>query len=380
MEIVRQPLLIDQLRLLISSARMRGGKPDMPSDRLMGLSKKGMTESAREFAMDNKDLVPNFKPVAQYPILVFAGPAFQKQHASTVSLKAYGMFTIQAFGNPTRFQKQHYLEKGLIDQDLDQRVRLHEDNYIHTNICSVPIEQIEQDNRDYLLDSNFIDHYVSQDVLGHDPYMEAPTLYTDTSITYIEVNQDLLIPEHRSTDLVRALIKYFQTQDGLDYLYQIDCKGFSTKADLTSQGTFIGFDFGTKGKVKVYPKTKHSLRVEAALYGNLNIRPQLKNKRYWNLDKVIEDLAKPLLQRIDIPLVLEKQPIAEDLTPWIFDLLTDDPVMLNIANKLHQRRYLKKPEIPAHLRRKGKDHKFKGVRLGKDWYYVPKHLREGRDK
>ena len=380
MEIIRQPILIDQIRLLVSSRNMCKLRADVPDITLYGLTKKQMTQSAREFAEHNPDLLPKFNPSKPFSILSFAEHAFQSQQASSLSVKAYNTFTIRIFGNPTRFQKHDYMERGLIDQDLNDRVRLHDDNYIHTNLCNVPIEHIEEENWHYLPNVDYIEQYVSQEVLGHDPYMESPTLYTDTTISYLEVNQDLLTPEYNSLDLIKTIIQYFQTQDGIEQLYQADCTGYSAKVDLTSQGVGIFFDFDTKGKLKVYPKTQHCLRVEAVLYGDRNITPQLGSKPFVSINRVIEDLAKPLLRRIDIPAILQNQPTAQDLTPWIFDLLTDDPKMLNIANKLHQRRFLTKDEIPVHLRRKGKNHKFKGIRHGKIWHYVPKHLKQQEEE
>ena len=93
------------------------------------------------------------------------------------------------------------------------------------------------------------------------------------------------------------------------------------------------------------------------------------------LDRVKNELAKPLLKKLDIPTLLTEQPAPREIAPYLFEMLIEDPIKQNMAKKLYERRYLLKKEIAPQFQR-GKDRPFRGKNHEGTWHYILKDFEE----
>ncbi|MCK4790842.1 MAG: hypothetical protein KAV87_44310, partial [Desulfobacteraceae bacterium] len=114
---------------------------------------------------------------------------------------------------------------------------------------------------------------------------------------------------------------------------------------------------------------------EAAIFGEKHIRKHFKRKSLQDLDRVKNEIAKPLIRKINIPHLLSEQPAPRDITPYLFEKFIEDPVEQNMAKKLYDRKYLLKREIaPQYLR--GKTRLFRGKNHEGTWHYILKDFEE----
>ncbi|MDG6221338.1 MAG: hypothetical protein QCI38_07840, partial [Candidatus Thermoplasmatota archaeon] len=169
MEVEVQPLLIDQYQVQATSTYLGAARAGDENVRICGLTKKEATMNAQFYKESHVGELNNAQKRGGVPRIWWKNDRYKHQNAKSVSLQSYGAFSLWINGNPTEFQKNAYAQNGHIDIEKNRRERRHGDNYIHTDICSLPPEQIERENRDYLPHSWDIAEHICQEVLGHQP-------------------------------------------------------------------------------------------------------------------------------------------------------------------------------------------------------------------
>jgi hypothetical protein len=371
MEIDMQPPLLDQMKIMISSQRLRQLPVNDENATISGLTKTQATDNATNHANLHQDLIDSVSRWKGWPKVEYRRHLFREYKVKGVSMVPYGSFPIWVFGNPTEFQKEQYIKEGLIDSKKNRLERRHENNFIHTDNCNLEREQIIVDNRRCLPDVWGLSEHFSKDILGYDPYRdEEQTLFTNASMEIIEVNQDILVHPFDAVTVQNDLWAYLISQDGMQHLYDIRAQKAEATTNMTFAGTSIVLDFGRKGLIKIYPKTHHGLRMEARLLGKQHIKPMMGNKRLDGLQTLINDHAVPLMNQARIPELLREQKPPRNITPLVLDHTITDPVLLHMIKKLIEHKYLLKKEIHPMFRRHGKKHFLKAERHGKDWHYV----------
>jgi hypothetical protein len=370
LEVKVQPLLIDRIKIQLTSPSMMMLSVDDTNCKVANLTKKDATQNASDYANLHINEIKEESRYRGKPVYWFVPEKFKQQRATMVSIQPYHAFPLWIFGNPTTFQKQEYIKKGFIDEKKNAQETRHEDNFIHTDICSLDPQTIEQDNMNYLPEMWHICEEISQEFLGYIPTdYEYPHIFRNPTIHIMEVNQDILTGQHDSVSVQMELIKYFLSPDGRDYLQQTNIRRFNTFEDYAHPGVAVQLDYGREGIVKIYPKTHHSLRVEATMYGNKHIAKRFGRKSIDLLDQIKNEMAKPLIDKLAIPQLLEEIPTPRTLTSFIFDHFIPDPIYKHIAKKLDERKYLFKHEIPPKLLR-GKHRLFRAINHEGIWHYV----------
>ncbi len=222
MDVQKQPLLVDQYQIQVTSKYLSSIRPNDTASSIYGLTKKAATLNAQYYKESHVDeMVDTETKRGAVPRMWWQHWKFRDQLAKSVSLQSYGAFSIWINGNPTEFQKEDYARRGLLDIELDRQERRHHNNYLHTDICQLPPEQIEEDNRLYLPHAWDISQWICQEVMGHQPQgMEDPNIYTDITFRNLEVNQDLLTYPHDSVMVGNRLWQYLTSPQGQAYLYR----------------------------------------------------------------------------------------------------------------------------------------------------------------
>jgi len=368
MDVVVQPLLIDKYEIQATSSHFSGVRADDPNIRVYGLSKKEATMNALFYKDSHAIEMVKPKHRGRVPRAWWQHWKFRDQKAKSVSLQSYGAFSIWINGNPTEFQKEAYTQQNHIDIEKNRLECRHHDNYLHTDICKLPIEQIEEENRDYLPHAWEIAEYIGQEVLGHQPQVnQDPNIYTHLTFRNIEVNQDLLTYPHDSVMVGNMLWQYLTSSDGQAYLYDTRCQKMTSTINSKLAGARIILTY-IEGQIKIYPKTQHGLRVEVMLTSD-HIQRHCKNRSIENLQRIIDEIVKPLLQKTNIARIIKDLPPAPDIATRLFETLIDDPETLHMAKKTLEHRALTKAEIPKTYRNKGKKPIYKAERQGQDWLY-----------
>ena len=300
MNIDVQPVLIDKVKIQLSSPSFGGIKADNETVQVGGVTKKQATANAEQYAKDFPGDIEKKGRYAGAPTYSFVANRFWEQRSTRVSCKPYGAFTIWIFGNPTTFQKEDYRKRGEVDNFQNTLERRHEDNYLHTDICKLEPRTIELDNQYYLPDIHRICEDVSQNVIGYTPTgYEYPHIYKYPTIESIELNQDILVP-YDGVSVQAELVAFLLSPDGTDYLFKTGIRRLTLFENYEHPGYSLELNYGKQGNAKVYPKTKHGIRVEAALYGENHLRKHFKRKSLEDLNRVKNEISKPLLNKLNI--------------------------------------------------------------------------------
>ena len=377
MQIEVQPLLIDRIKVQLTSPYLMVLPAEDDNSHVGGINKKSATENAELYAKTYPMEIKEKTRFRGRPVYWFREDKYIKQKATKVSIQPYHAFPLWIFGNPTTFQKEEYVQKGHIDGFKNALEARHENNFIHTDICDLEPRTIERENIYHLPDMNRICEGISQEVLGYIPDgYEYPHIFKNPTIDTVEINQDILVHPHDSVGVQMDLITYFQGQDGHDYLQQTGIRKVNTYENYAYSGIAIQLDYGKEGIVKIYPKTHHSLRVEAIFYGKQHIKKNLGKKTLDYLERGKRELARPLLEKIAIPKIIEEQPPPRNITPYLLEKFIPDPTEKHMAKKLHERKYLFKKEIPSQYLR-GKNRLFRGLNHEGTWHYILKDIGEG---
>ncbi|MDG6220414.1 MAG: hypothetical protein QCI38_03075 [Candidatus Thermoplasmatota archaeon] len=368
MEVVVQPLLIDKYEIQATSKYLNMAKANDPHTTIFGLTKKEATLNAQYYKESHAKELKKEKHRGAVPRMWWQDWKFHDLNAKSVSLQSYGAFCVWINGNPTMFQKEAYTKQGLIDTEKNRLERRHHDNYLYTDICKLPPEQIERENIEYLPRGWEIAEYISREVLGHQPMgYENPNVYTHLTFRGLEVNQDLLTYPYDSIMVANTLWQYLTGPDGQRYLYDTRCEKMTGTMNTRYAGARIILTYDT-GQLKIYPKTNHGLRVEVMLKPE-HIQQACKNRSTTNLQKLIDEVVRPLLKKTNIPTVLGDLPPAQNITPQLLEIILDDPQILHMAKKTLEYRALTRDEIPPIYRNKGKKHIYKAERRGREWLY-----------
>ncbi len=341
-----------------------------------GVTKKQATANAEYYANEFPEDIAEKGRHGRAPIYTFVKEKYWKQRATKTSMQPYGAFTLWIFGNPTVFQKRDYQKQGYIDNFQNTLERRHEDNYLHTDICNQNPRTMELDNGYYFPDVEKIAEDVSTEFIGYGPTgYEYPHMFGNPTIQSIEINQDILVHPYDSVSVQQDLVSFFLSTAGSDYLQRTGYRRLTLFESGEHPGYSMELNYGKEGNIKIYPKTQHGIRVEAALFGNKHIRKHFNRKSYTDLDRVKNEIAKPLIRKVDVPRLLQEQPPPRDITPYLFEKFIHDPVERNMAKKLYDRRYLLKQEIaPQYLR--GKTRILEGTNHEGIWHYVLKDFCE----
>ncbi|MCK4718948.1 MAG: hypothetical protein KAT70_09785 [Thermoplasmata archaeon] len=380
MEVQVQPLMIDQYEVQATSKYLNAASANDGNTRIYGLSKKEATMNAQFYKESHvNEMKDPEKKRGRVPRMWWLHGKFRHQKAKGVSLQSYGAFSVWINGNPTEFQKEDYAKNGHIDIKKNRMERRHHDNYIHTDICKLPPEQIEAENREYLPHAWEISEFICQNVLGHQPYgNENPNIYTHLTFRNLEVNQDLLTYPHDSVMVGNQLWRYLTGPDGQSFIYDSRCLKMKSTMNTKFAGAQIILTY-KEAELKIYPKTHHSLRVEVVI-DRAHIQKHCGNRSTDNLQRLIDEIVKPLLQKTDIARIIRDQPPIQDISPLLFEKTIDDPKTLHMVKKLMERRALTKDEAPKIFRNKGKKDILIAERMGKDWlYYLRPELLAGID-
>ncbi|MDG6220433.1 MAG: hypothetical protein QCI38_03180 [Candidatus Thermoplasmatota archaeon] len=369
MDIVVQPLLVDRIRIQLYSPVLMRLNAEDENATLGGLTKKMATENAERYYETSPEEFSDKTRYKGRPVYWFHEDKYKRERATRVSIQPYHSFSVWISGNPTVFQKQAYTQEGHIDGFKNALETRHKNNFLHTDICDLPPRTMELDNLYHLPDIWRIAESLSQDFLGYGPTgYDYPHIYKNPTIDTLEINQDILL----SGDSVSAqteLVTFLQSPEGRDYLQQTGIRKARYVEDYTYPGTRIELDYGKNGKFKVYPKTHHAIRVEIELHGNQHIKKHYKSKSLDLLEKARDEIARPLLQKVNIPRLLQETPTPRDITPTLFERFIDDPQTLHIAKKLYERKYLLKKEIPQRFL-KGKNKLFQAQNHEGTWHYT----------
>ena len=273
-DIEKMPILMDKVEFGLYSKRL--GVPYGMCKRVYEVDKADLTKAVREYHKSSSEILGKCR-MSGKPIIRWKKEWLAKWRVLNMSLEGYNRFSSWVVGNPTRFQKDHYSEALILNEQLDDAIRIHDSNYLYPFLLDedVGVEKFLRDNQMHRPDLDAVGYYLSEKVLelprdwivdwesDQAMYMGA---YTDGSVRYVEFNRDLYLPDGDALDVFDGLLKYVgKHRKELCYQYNSRLTVSSDCAYVGGQILFV-LPVGM-GNLKLYVKTHRTIRCEVVFQG-----------------------------------------------------------------------------------------------------------------